>query len=463
MVKCLNRLSSRRKNYLSNSILFPIDPARLFEKQKVLKIVVKTFQHYFGSFDTFFDRVQDPRMEKKSEYSLSMLLFTGIFMFLAHLEAVRQIKFRLHTPLGKFNFQTLFHHDNIPHGDTLNETFPVLDPDEVGSCVPAMIRRLIRQRVLDSQRLLGLYYLIAVDGSGIYVFQKRHCEHCLTKTRNGKTLYYHYVLEAKLVTINGFCLSIMTEFIENPGVNPSKQDCETKAFLRLAPRLNAAFPHLPIALLMDGMFAEGPVFAICNKYHWKFIIVLKDLDLPSVNQEFNNLRNLETQQTLLRRTEGTRQVFTWINEISFMDTQAREHTLNVLECLETDAETKKYKWIANFEITKDNVIQIASGGRCRWGVETGFDLQKNHGYALEHPYSEDYVGMKVYYFLLQISHIWAQLVERGNWLKKLIPKGLGSLKNFAFQLLEDWRTNEISKECWEKILELRIQIRFDTS
>lgn len=375
-----------------------MDPATVFENQKVLKIVLKTFQHYFGPFNDFFDRVQDPRMEKKCDYSLSMLLFTGVFMFLGHLEAVRQIKFRLHTPLAKRNFQTLFNNEDIPHGDTLNETFPVLDPDEVGSCVSAMIRRLIRQRVLDSQRLFGLYYLIAVDGSGIYVFHQRHCEHCLTKTTNGKTLYYHMVLEAKLVTHNGFCLSIMTEFIETPGASPNKQDCETKAFLRMAPRLKEAFPHLPIALLMDGMFAEGPIFAICNKFRWKFIIVLKDLDLPSVNQEFSNLRGFEPEQSLTRQIQGIRQVFTWVKEIAFKDTQAREHCLNVLECLETDAETKKYKWITNFEITRDTAHQIASGGRCRWGVETGFDLQKNHGYALEHPYSKDYTGMKVYYY-----------------------------------------------------------------
>ena len=73
-------------------------------------------------------------------------------------------------------------------------------------------------------------------------------------TQNGKTLYYHNVLEAKLVTPNGFALSLMTEFIENPGENPTKQDCELKAFYRLAQRLKKQFPRLPILLTMDGLF-----------------------------------------------------------------------------------------------------------------------------------------------------------------------------------------------------------------
>lgn len=68
----------------------------------------------------------------------------------------------------------------------------------------------------------------------------------MTVTHNGKTTYYHPVLEAKLVLPNGFAFSILTEFIENPGKNPTKQDCELKAFYRLAERLKAEFPRLPV-------------------------------------------------------------------------------------------------------------------------------------------------------------------------------------------------------------------------
>jgi hypothetical protein len=54
------------------------------------------------------------------------------------------------------------------------------------------------------------------------------------------------VLEAKVVTANGFAFSLMTEFIENPGEQPTKQECELKAFYRLAERLKQRFPHVPI-------------------------------------------------------------------------------------------------------------------------------------------------------------------------------------------------------------------------
>lgn len=47
---------------------------------------------------------------------------------------------------------------------------------------------------------------------------------------------------------------MMTEFIENTDPEADTQDCELNAFYRLAERLKARFPRLPICLLMDGLW-----------------------------------------------------------------------------------------------------------------------------------------------------------------------------------------------------------------
>ena len=52
-----------------------------------------------------------------------------------------------------------------------------------------MINRLIRMKALEKYRLLGEYYMIAVDGTGYLVYKERHCPHCLTKEKDGKILY----------------------------------------------------------------------------------------------------------------------------------------------------------------------------------------------------------------------------------------------------------------------------------
>ena len=61
-----------------------------------------------------------------------------------------------------------------------------------------------------------------------------------------KCKYFHNILEAKLVGSNGFCLSLATEWIENTAHDYDKQDCEIKAFKRLAEKLKKSFKRLKI-------------------------------------------------------------------------------------------------------------------------------------------------------------------------------------------------------------------------
>jgi hypothetical protein len=45
-------------------------------------------------------------------------------------------------------------------------------------------------------------------------------------------------------------------------------------------RLKQEFPKLPLTLLMDGLYANGPVMEVCRKNKWEFMIVLKDKSPP---------------------------------------------------------------------------------------------------------------------------------------------------------------------------------------
>jgi hypothetical protein len=176
-----------------------------------------------------------------------------------------------------------------------------------------------------------------VDGTGVLTYSERDCAQCLTRTQHGQTTYYHPVLEAKLVTASGWAFSLLTEFIENPGENPTKQDCELKAFYRLAARLKQRFPQLPICLLLDGLFAGGPTFALCTDYGWQYLIVLQDADLPSVEGEFRSLAPLAPTDQVQRPPTGPfklQQTLRWVNAIAYVDSARREHTVAVLEYLE---------------------------------------------------------------------------------------------------------------------------------
>jgi hypothetical protein len=121
-------------------------------------------------------------------------------------------------------------------------------------------------KALDDYRFNGFIF-IAVDGTGMFCFKRRHCPHCLTKKgKNKKTIYYHEVPEAELVTQNGFAFSVASEFIENTHLYPTKQDCEFNAFKRIATKIKEYLPKLSICLLLDALYSRYPVLKSVKKY-----------------------------------------------------------------------------------------------------------------------------------------------------------------------------------------------------
>jgi hypothetical protein len=449
------------------------DPEQDAQKA-LLKAFTGTLFHYFGGWQKLFRGVQDGRHPEWITYPLESLLSAGVLMYLFRLGARRQINYQLRgNRPSQAKFSAWFGVEEIPHGDTLNYAFERIAPAQVQEVVCRMVESLIRKKVLYRWRVYG-NFLLAIDGTGVLTFQERHCTYCLTrKLHNGERLYYHPVLEAKLVTANGFAFSLMTEFIENADPKADKQDCELKAFYRLSRRLKARFPHLPICLLLDGLFAGGPTFQLCREYDWRYLITLQDADLPQVHRTYDLVLSQTPEnhkQIRLGQPQEILQDYHWARQIDYRDSQDRHHALNVLVCKETNptcqSETSTtFKWLTNFIPTARNVDTLANqAGRLRWKVENeGFNIQKNGGFHLEHPYSQNDTARKVFYFLLQIAHLLFQLMEKGSLFRQAFPQGLGSLKNIAFRLLEGWRNLQLSPMDFCSLYSGRYQIRFDTS
>jgi len=97
----------------------------------------------------------------------------------------------------------------LPHMDAVHDVLCVLESEKLESVKMDLMSRMFEQKWLRAYRLLDRYYLVAVDATGTVSFAKRHCAHCLTRTSTkGKTTYFHYVLEAKLVTCDGHAFSL---------------------------------------------------------------------------------------------------------------------------------------------------------------------------------------------------------------------------------------------------------------
>jgi hypothetical protein len=418
----------------------------------------------------WLEQIPDPRHPVFIVYPLSHLLWVGILTFLLKLGARRQIKYLLHTPAVQSHLNVLAKAENetVCHGDTLEKLLRRIPHAWLSQLRTAMILRLIRMKALVNSRLLDRYYLIAVDATGVVTFSRRHCPHCLTMTskKTGKTTYYHPVLEAKIITSHGMAFSIETEFIENPAMEHAedgrlrlKQDCELKAFARLAEKLKKSFPQLNICLTLDGLYAAGPVFKRCEEYGWKFMVVFKRGSMSATFDEFEALKTLQPNNRTTYRCNSVSQHFAWVNNIPYQGL-----TLRGIECLEQYplAVCKKFVWITNIEINARTASAIANyGGRSRWKIENqGFNMQKNGGYNLEHAYSKNPNAAKNYYLLLQIAHTLNQLIEKGNLITAAI---YGSIKNLTFHLRESLRTNTITADDYERLFAVPFQIRLNSS
>lgn len=341
-----------------------------------------------------------------------------------------------------------------------------------------MIRRLVRMKALDDARLQGRF-VVAVDGTGWMLFRERHCDRCLSQKHGEVTVYLHMLLEAKLLGPSGLALSIATEFVENTQDSPAtpiadteqaKQDCELMALERLAPALKAEFPQLALCLSSDSLYACGRALTVAKNNDWSYIFTFKEGRLPAVWEEFQRLLAHTPENTLgLTLPSGTRQVYRWVNAMSYEDSDRRTHTFNAVECLETVEDvTTRYAWITDFVLGAHTVAAIAErGGRARSKIENeGFNVQKNSGLNLEHPYSMDLEKLKAYYYLLQIAHMILQLLEKGSLLKHVARKAgkrpldlFGSLKNIARRLLEAFRYCLLPDEAFDPKAAAAIQIR----
>lgn len=343
----------------------------------------------------------------------------------------------------------------LPHPDTVEDILRVLPVESLGVLKAELVSSLIEQKLFRKFRFLGSYYYVAVDATGTHTFDHQHCEHCLTKkSKNGTITWFHYVLEAKLVTSTGYAISLASEFIENiPGRDFEKQDCERKAFVRLAAKIKKYFPRLPICILGDGLYPNNTVFEICRKNNWAFIITLKDGCLKTFQTEVNLLKATATKREVYRRDKqhNYHLEYNFLNHVEY-DGNLYHWT----HCIESKTrhsdgliEQTNLVYITNIEQSVDNVIETADGGRLRWKIENeGFNTQKKLGYELEHKFSRvSYPAMQNYYHILQIAHMINQFVEKSNDFIELLTTHSGqTIKALWEDLLTFFKTLPYTQE-----------------
>ena len=316
-----------------------------------------------------------------------------------------------------------------------------------------MITSLIRGKQFHKWRLQGKYWKVILDGTGLFYFKEKHCENCLCTVRTGEDgkktkLYYHKVLEAKIVLSENVVLSLGTEFIENEKEDVSKQDCEINAAKRLLKKIKKDYPRLPICIQGDALYATEPFMKLCSKtYHWMYLFTQKDTRQKKLDEGFEWIKSGEdaVRQTGLCKEKGTGFFANHVEEVA-----GKKETMNVFEYeyemkdKEGNKQTVCFQWVTNLELTKRNLEEMIFAGRGRWKIENeGFNNQKNGIYRIEHLNSKNSNAMKNHYLLTQISDILMQLYLAWNpYIKELKQ----TIKNTSSWLLQSFQGLPVTDE-----------------
>ena len=206
----------------------------MFNGKQVLREVKKVLQCHFSDLYERLNALTDTR-ERKC-YSPAESVLGGMVLFLLKKKSRNEMDNDFRELEFSKNYHKIFKL-RCPSMCAVEDFYRMVPTEEFDRLKVSMLAVLIEKRTLHSHRLLGKYFTISVDGTGVYASQTKHWDECTFQTsKHGVVTWMNHVLEAKLVCSNGLSLSLCSEWITNRQ-EFDKQDYELKAFKRLAPRL----------------------------------------------------------------------------------------------------------------------------------------------------------------------------------------------------------------------------------
>ena len=381
-------------------------------------------------------KISDPRNPRKIKHKLTVLMIYGILCFAFQMSSRREASREMTRPMFMANLRRLFPDlEELPHHDTLARLLSRIDVNEIEQAHRDMIGHLIRGKKFVRYLISGCYP-VAIDGTQKFTRAELWDEACLERKvrrkkdedqseqqQQEKKQYYVYVLEANLAFENGMVIPLLSEVLSyRQGDNQrNKQDCEQKAFKRLAKRLKQCFSHLPIMLLLDGLYPNGPVMELCRQNNWDFMIVLQDDSLPSVWEEIAGLKAFQSENRLRQNWGDRQQRLWWVNDIEYcyrhpVTQKHKKLRLHAVTCEESWEEIaaggtevvqkgSRHVWLSAQPLHRGNVHQRCNlGARHRWGIESGILVEKHHGYQYEHCFSYEWDVMRGYHYLMRLGH-----------------------------------------------------------
>lgn len=416
----------------------------LMKNKDLLREVIKIIHKYFPMLDSLLSELTDQRNQSYVTYKIKTLVMTRLIALICGIISMNEMKRKFNTEESIKNLSSICKQKlkEVPDWQTIQDVIEQLDINEINNIRKYMINAVIRNKMFNKYRYKGCFQLL-VDATGVSSHDYNLNNNCISKTHNGNTKYFKYVLEAKL-RVGPLVLSLDSEWIENTEINNEneKQDCEIKAFKRMAPRIKKEFPKLKFLVTGDALYGSEPMIKLCQEYKWHYIFNLKKNRLKNVYNDFEDNIHYKNEVTIS-------------NYYLSSNIEYKGFLLSAFRYVDIDNK-KEFNYISDLEINNHNIKEIVSLGRARWKIENcGFYVQKHGTFCISHLCSRNENALKIHYLLIQIAHMIRQLLEFGSILLREMKITIKKEVSYHITKCLTSTISDLSN------LETNFQLRFD--
>jgi hypothetical protein len=363
-----------------------------------------------AAFDTIPEHHKDPRGLKHS-IPLADCLMAGFAVFGMKFPSLLQFDNGLDDPVVKHNLRTLYGVKESPSDTYMRERLDVVDPKLLRPAFVKIFSLLQRGKIIEEYNFLENCVLVACDGTGMFSSDAVRCSNCCEKHhKDGRITYYHQMLAGVLIhpdhrEVFPFCPEPISK--ED---GSTKNDCEQNACRRFLAQFFKEHPHLNVIFTYDALSAKVPYLRPILEGGAHFIVGVNPTGNPSLFAWLKGVEMVAHKVVLGRETME----LSFFNKIPLNDAN-HDFEVNFVDCRITDKKGKvsHFSWVTDILVTKENVVQIARGGRARWKIENEtFNTLKNQGYNFEHNYGHGYQHLShVLGFLMFLAFLVDQVQQ----------------------------------------------------
>ena len=361
------------------------------------------------------------RDERNCAYSSLTLYWTVILGFLQRLRSRNQMDMARNSRAysqSVFELSGQPYDADDPHlhtacSQTCRNLLAGVETAALEAVLVQLVRHLIRAKWFQDAMLWGCL-CVAVDGT-------------LCERKRGSAIpereKRRYALEARIVTPWGWDIPLLTEAVDAYDSEREKQDCEYRAFLRLAARLKALFPKQAFCIVGDALYCSRPIMETCRKNKWEFVLVFKEGAMPKVYKAVQSAKRRVGKFDWVK-AKGPDGAERPVGVVSWVDARECAYELGEGEDFRVvtyftwgrteDAGAYSGAFATSFEVADaKRARDVAAWGRRRWNIEGGFRVEKHGGFGLEHTFCNDDTAGRNYHVLMQIAYTLWQVFETG--------------------------------------------------